>query len=178
MRDRLKNTAIKPGTEGPGLEQYQAELHRYLARCLRQRQDADDLLQDVYVRFLQSPHQALVRQPRAYLYRIASNVVAELNLQLKRRPVTYDSQAAEQGLENESAANVWSDALGEQLHQHRQLQRMLQQLPKPYRAVLLLRARDGLSYEEISVRLDLAQQTVKKYLFRALAQFRAARWER
>lgn len=162
----------------PGLEQYQAELHRYLARCLRQRQDADDLLQDVYVRFLQSPQQALVRQPRAYLYRIAANVLAELNLQLKRRPVTYDSEAVENKLEHDSATDAWGDELGETLHRHRQLERMLLQLPKLYRAVLLLRARDGLSYEEIAGQLSISPQTVKKYLFRALAQFRAAHWER
>lgn len=176
MNQDPKNQAQIP--EGFSPEQYQAELHRYLVRCMRDGRDADDLLQDVYVRFLQSPHKELVRQPRPYLYRIAANVVAEINLRAKRRPVTYDTAIAEQSLEDASAANVWSDALGEKLHQTRQLQHMLLQLPRLYRAVLVLRARDGLSYDEIAARLNISAQTVKKYLFRALAQFRATHWER
>lgn len=159
----------------PALEHYQTELHQYLVRRMRQRQEAADLLQDVYVRFLQSPHKELVRQPRAYLYRIASNVVAELNLQLKRRPVTYDSALADLELEHRSAETMWSDPLYDQLQQQRLINDLLQKLPKTYRAILLLKAREGLSYDEIAARLKISPQTVKKYLFRALAGFRAAR---
>ena len=46
------------------------------------------------------------------------------------------------------------------------------------RAVFVLRKRDGLSYTEIARALDISVHTVKKYLARAVAQCRSARWER
>ena len=39
--------------------------------------DADDLLQDAYVRFLTAPRAALT-EPRAYLYRIATRLVLDV----------------------------------------------------------------------------------------------------
>src|SRR5579864_5933728 len=101
---------------------------------MRHRQDVEDLLQEVYVRFLQSPHQELVRQPRPYLYRIATNVVAEFNLRQKRQPLTYDSEATLGQLEEDSAADAWRDSLGERLHNRQLLKKLLTRLPKVHRA--------------------------------------------
>ena len=64
------------------------------------------------------------------------------------------------------------------LDTQRQLAAILDELPPLYRAILLLQKRDGMSYVEIAKELDLSVHTVEKYLFRALALVRAAKWER
>ena len=161
--------------KGLELEQYQPELHRYLVRCMRSNRDIEDLLQDVYVRFLQSPHKDLVRQPRPYLYRIAANVVAEFNLRQRRQPLTYDSDIANEKLEEKSAADDLADAHNDQ---RQLLTKILQRLPKIYRTVLVMRMREGLTHEEIAQKLNLAPVTARTYLSRALALCRAAQWDR
>jgi RNA polymerase sigma factor (sigma-70 family) len=64
----------------------------------------------------------------------------------------------------------------EQIHQERLVKAVLAQLPPLYAAILVMKKRDGLSYEEIARALQISVHTVKKYLFRAVAQARAANW--
>lgn len=174
--DSIKQSTAAEARPKTRLEQYRTELHRFLTRHLHSAQDAGDLAQDVYLRFLQLPHNDLVRQPQAYLYRIAANLVYEYRLKERRRDVACDPDL----LENiaEQSADITEDGLEERLSTHQQLERVLRQIPPIYRAVLLLQKRDGLSYAEIAQELGLSVHTVQKYLFRALAHCRAADWER
>jgi RNA polymerase sigma factor (sigma-70 family) len=151
-------------------EQYRQELHRFLVRRLRDPTDAQDVGQDVYLRFLQVSQRETVREPQAFLYRLASNLVYELRVR-RRGPVTFDSQIAdimqEQRDERES-----EDALTG-LSTAQQIDRALLQLPKSYQTVLLLRKRDGLTPDEIAERVGLSKATVYTYLIRAIALFKA-----
>ncbi len=172
---------VEPSSSAPTafrLEQYAEELYRFLLRRLRRRQEAEDLLQAVYVRFLQTPHNELVRQPRAYLYRIATNLVSEFGLRSRRDPVIYDSEAAAHTAEHATAEQAGEDALGDRLALEQQLQRVVMQLPRTYRTVLLLRAVEGLSFEEIAARCAITEQSARKYLVRAMALCRTANWEK
>jgi RNA polymerase sigma-70 factor (ECF subfamily) len=165
-----------PRSRDAVLEHHAPALYRFLARRLRSRRDAEDLLQSVYLRFLQTPNTELVRQPRAYLYRIATNVLSEFHLRRGREPVLYDSQTANEAAELMPAGEACTDVFGERLAMEEQLKRVLDQLPRTYRAVLLMRTRDGMSFKEIARRLNIAEQSARKYMVRAMAQCRTARW--
>jgi RNA polymerase sigma factor (sigma-70 family) len=167
------------GRDPAAIEKHQPALYRFLMRRLGGNEEARDLAQDVYLRFLQSPHNALVRQPQAYLYRIAANLVNEYALRQKREQVTYDSDAVQEL--HEHTGDAWTDEPGDQLNREQEvarLERVLGQLPAVYQAVLVLRTRDGLTREAIARELGLSPQTVKKYLFRAVAHCRTADWSR
>jgi RNA polymerase sigma-70 factor (ECF subfamily) len=164
------------GFVGTAFEQYHAGLHRFLMRRLRSAQNAQDLAQETYLRLLRMDRHELVRKPQAYLYRIASNLVYEFKLRERNEPVSFDSEAFEQAAET-PAGMVTGDA-SEGLDASRQLDAVLGQLPPLYRAVFLLRKRDGMSYPEIARALDISVHTVKKYLARAVAQIRCAHWDR
>src|SRR5688572_16207969 len=110
---------------GIALEQYASELFSFLAKRLRSRQEAEDLLQSIYLRFLQTPHTELVRQPRAYLYRIAANMLSEFYLRQRREPIVYDSAAALESAEHVQPADVWADVFGERLAMQDQLARII-----------------------------------------------------
>lgn len=156
-------------------EQYRPALHRYLMRLLRDPQDAQDFAQEVYVRFFQLPEGHAIRNPAAYLLRIATNLVYEYRIRPDRQVVTYDSEIADE------RAQVLPSALGSdpshQLTSAEHLDRVLAQIPPAYRQALLLHKRDGLSYAEISARLGISLEAVKKRIVRALAYGRRARWD-
>jgi DNA-directed RNA polymerase specialized sigma24 family protein len=74
------------------LDRYRYALRRFLIQRLRNAQDASDLSQEVYLRLLRVPDATLVRQPRAYLFRIAANVLYEFHMRQQHESVTFDSE--------------------------------------------------------------------------------------
>jgi RNA polymerase sigma factor (sigma-70 family) len=161
-----------------GLDQYAPGLYRYLARRVRRNQHIEDLVQYVYQRFLQSPGHELVRQPQAYLYRIAANVFNEWALHEGREIITYDSESLAEKADQSIDAFAAKDDLSDRVALEEQLQRILAQVPAKYRVVFLLSTRDGLTCREIAEQLHITPQTAKKYLSRALAYCRSADWNR
>jgi RNA polymerase sigma-19 factor, ECF subfamily len=176
LRDTAINHANRKG--GPvesAFEQYWRGLHKFLMRRLRSSHNAQDLAQEAYLRLLRVEDIELIRQPQAYLYRIASNLAYEFKLREQKDVVTFDSEVMDDVAEHPH--ELFADEL-DRLGATQQLEHVLGQLPPMYRAVFVLRKRDGLSYAEIAKSLDLSVHTVKKYLARAVAQCRAADWGR
>src|SRR5579862_8442386 len=59
------------------------DLVRFIAKRLRSAADARDLAHEAYVRLLRVKRGDLIRDPRAYLYRIAANILYEFELKRK-----------------------------------------------------------------------------------------------
>src|SRR5262249_59969631 len=60
-----------------------SDLVRFIARRLRSVADARDLAHEAYVRLLRVKRKDLIRDPQAYLYRIAANILYEFELKKK-----------------------------------------------------------------------------------------------
>src|SRR5688500_3362693 len=128
---------------------YRRELHRYLLRRLRRPQDLDDLTQEVYMRLLRMDRMECIREPLAYLYSIAANVVADFTLSERRRHerVTPDSDAVETWADD--ASQALPDDIAERTSLERQLEAALNQLPPLQAAALVLHYQEGMSCDEI-----------------------------
>jgi RNA polymerase sigma factor (sigma-70 family) len=159
---------------GPGSAFYRSELHRYLMKRLRNSQDAHDLAQEAFLRYLQLPNVSLLRNPKGYLFRIAVNLISEWQLRRDRSTVTFNSDLADK------RSSVLQDAttdVSEQLSSREHLLKILEQIPPTYRRVLLMNKAQGLSYWEIAEKLNVAPETVLKYLARATAAARKAQFD-
>lgn len=157
---------------------YRRELHRYLMRRLRQPQDVDDLAQDVYERLLRLDDEKVVHKPLAYLYGVASHVLANYRIEVEqeRKRVVISSDEADDWAEHPSC--VLPDDLAERLNLQQQIDWAMAQLPPTHAAVLLAHKRDGLSYEEVAEKLGLSIHTVEKYVTQAKARIRTMGWDR
>ena len=152
----------------PGFDDLLAHREGVFRICLgftRDRAEAEDLAQDVYLRAYRNLGR--MREPFAskeWLYRIAKNACldrnkkARLRAQLLRRWASDGTPAGDRKP---------SDAADERLAR---LKAEVQRLPKKLSAVLVLRFYGGLSYQEIARTLGLAKGTVMSRLSRARAR--------
>lgn len=153
---------------------YPAALHRYLMRRLRDKHDAQDLAQEAYLRYLQLPSSGAVRDPAAYLFKIAFNLISEWRLRRDRSVVSCDSELLDQ---QAASVSVETPDMVDQLASRERLEKVLEQVPVTYRRVLLMSKCDGLSNAEIARSLNVTPDTVVRYLGRAMAFARRARWD-
>jgi RNA polymerase sigma factor (sigma-70 family) len=154
-----------------------APLFRYLLARMPQREDAEDLAQEAFLRLLRVPQTDLIVHPDAYLFRIAANLLLEFRMRAKRSRVMFDSDRADSigrtlGGDDEPGAAV------ELLADTASLQRAIDALPLKCRTALVLHRRDGLTYAQIGVKLGVSPDMVKKYLAQAVARCRIALGEK
>lgn len=145
------------------------ELQRFLLRRVGDRQDVDDLSQEVFARLMRVENAELIRNPLAYLFGIATYVVREFRQRKQQQCVIFDSDMAEALVEDGRDATARN---ADSLELQNWLDNALMQLPPAHQAVLLLVKRDGLSYEEAAAKTGLSVHTVEKYLVEARARLR------
>jgi len=155
------------------IEAYAPRLVRFLEQRTGSGPDAQDLAQEAYFRLCRVREPDLIREPESYLFRIACNLANELALRHRNQPTLVELDAAlpELALSDDGS-------FAERLESRSSVQKLegiLTELPPLYRAVLLLRKRDGYTHDEIAERLGISRHTVHKYLSRALFSCRE-RW--
>jgi RNA polymerase sigma-70 factor (ECF subfamily) len=145
------------------------DLHRYVQKRLRRGADVPDLTQEIFERFLRGDWRAKVRNPQAYLFGIASHVIADAMMAEQRGVVTFDSEASARAAENIESSVPDS---AESVSFEQELLQALKHLPEAHRAALLLTKRDGLSCKEAAQRMKTTEGTVRVYVCEARAQLK------
>jgi len=164
------SAATKPGTSGQiqaWADQWHGDLVKFLSRRTTTAADAQDLAQEVYLRLLRVERLDLIRKPRSYLLRIAANLLCEWRLKAPQARPHDDSDL----VMLQAADDPEADAIRERRAQR--IAAELEQLTPAMRAALVLQVRDGLSYEEIAIRMNASRRMVKRYLLEAYARLRA-----
>jgi len=148
-----------------------ATLSSYFLRRVAHRWDAQDLVQEVYLRLLRmEPADAEnIRNPEAYLFTVAANLAKEHAVLRQQQPLGDDglTQVIDQ-LSTPCSAEADVDR---ELRRQR-LGAMIKRLSPKCRAVLVMHYRDELSYREIAERLSISTNMVKKYIVKGLAACR------
>lgn len=158
---------------GQAYSRYSGELKTFLARRSRRTQSADDLMQEIYMELLRYGPRSAVREPQAYLYKIAWHVVNRYNAQSRRDAVSHEPQELDRIVNR--AADPPPDEIEVGLDAEQRILEALKALPPLYGAALILSRRDGLSYSEIARELHISVHTVRKYLTRAVAHLKNAK---
>jgi RNA polymerase sigma factor (sigma-70 family) len=145
-------------------------LQAFFRRRIRSKADAPDLAQEVYLRMMRVRDQDAIRNPVHYLYAVANNLVKEHALAARRRAGSVDIEE----VETHELLQVLPAFEGEvdALQRVARLRTVLKQLRPKCQAAVALRFTDGLTYQEIAVRLGISRQMAKKYVEQALVHCR------
>jgi RNA polymerase sigma factor (sigma-70 family) len=143
------------------VDRYQGRLLGFCRQMLGSTEDAEDVLQEVFV----NSYKAMLADEREinlrpWLYRIARNRC----LNHLRKP-TADAQESMDMVPMVEAAST-----AEKVHNREEFRQLLSdvsKLPETQRSALLLREMDAMSYEEIAQAMDTSVPSIKSLLVRA-----------
>jgi RNA polymerase sigma factor (sigma-70 family) len=149
-------------------QRWNRSLFRFLGRRVRSTVDIEDLAQETYLRLLRARDLGEVRNPQAYLLRVASHVLVEWrgNEPRPESLVTIEDEL----LIDDSSPQFELEASISQEH----LNHTLAAASPTMRAVLLLRLRDERSCKDIAAELDITLRQVRRYLARGYERLRSA----
>jgi len=161
---------------------YQDRLYAFGLRLTGSPRDAEEIAQDAFVR----AYRALARYPveqvrtlklRAWLFQVTVNVAR--NRARTRRPAETalaSVDGSRDGLAELPADddNTQPEHVAERHDEQDRVAAVVASLPERYRAAVVLRHIQGLSYQEIAATLGQPAGTVKSNVHRGVAYLRAA----
>ena len=159
------------------VERYQTRLLNFVYRTVGDRERAEDLVQEAFVRV----HRHLARFDRSkkfstWIYTIASNLAKNELRNRSRNPLVY-FQTMTSGWEDEDRPlefedpNARPDDEFDRKHLRELVDAAVKRLPTHHREVFVLRELEGRSYEEIAEITHCNLGTVKSRLNRARSAF-------
>jgi len=159
------------------VDRYQGRLLNFIYRTVGDRERAEDLVQEVFIRV----HRHLARFDRSkkfstWIYTIASNLAKNELRNRSRNPIVL-FQTMTSGWEDEERPLEFEDTqsrpddLFRKRHVRTLVEQTVAQLPQHHREVFVLRELEGRSYEEIAEITHCNLGTVKSRLNRARSSF-------
>jgi RNA polymerase sigma-70 factor (ECF subfamily) len=154
------------------IEAHSAAVFGYLWRLLRDEADAEDCLQETFLRAFRAYPRLRAgahANPAAWLYRIATNTARTH----QRRRARADSRTAALDPALAAAGDGSSPArLAEQRLALAALARAVDALPHQQRAALILRKYQALSYGEIAETLECSEAAARANVYQAVKRLR------
>ena len=149
---------------------YSGPLLAYLVTQVRRREDAEDLLGEVFLQAMRDVlrFEGTLSGFRAWLYRIATNRAVDLARRNQRRPEEPLDVASEQAGSADPAGEALGRVEGERLWQ------AVRALPEAQRQVVSMRLAGGLSAPEIAEAVGKPVGAVKALQHRALVNLTRA----
>lgn len=155
------------------VRRYNQRMYRVARAILRDDTEAEDVMQDAYVRAYQHLHQFEGRSPfSTWLTRIAVHeALARLRFRRRMRQLDESNEEGDTAVPViEQSPNPEQEASKVELG--RLLEEALLELPEQYRSVLMLRHVEEMSTAETAEALSLTEENVKVRLHRGRALMR------
>jgi RNA polymerase sigma-70 factor (ECF subfamily) len=158
-----------PDADGNLYARSRVVLRPALAGRLGSPDDAEDVLHEAFIRFLNAYSGRTIANPLALLGRIAMNIVRDLGRSERLHRTRIEAQGGDvcRGPQPHDPETICADQQG-----LRKAQEAIDRLPPRCREVFLLHRLDGLSHAEVARVLGISRSMVEKHLARADRQVR------
>jgi len=138
---------------------------RFAESILYNTQDAEDVVQDCYIRLLERKERGTILNQEAYMMQAVRN--ASLDLLRKNRPEELDEQYWENKVRS---PDLWQQLM--QKEQAAQLRQLMQLLSEKQRTAFYLRDVEGYELSEIEALMGINNEAVRAHISRARKQLR------
>jgi RNA polymerase sigma factor (sigma-70 family) len=145
------------------------ELRKFLTVKLKSEEEAADITQEACVRVLSLRVPQDIRQPRAFLFKTALNLVVDTFRQPRRRVPHLPDETVLASLPS-STPNP--ESIVEARERLTLLQAAIAELPPKCRRVFLLHKFGNLTHKEIAARLGISRNMVEKHIIKAMTHCR------
>jgi RNA polymerase sigma-70 factor (ECF subfamily) len=151
------------------IERYQGKLFAYLFRLIGNREEAEDLLQDVFIKAYRNINSYdTARKFSSWIYRIAHNeAVNFIKRRYLKRFISWEDVSSTKDKLEVRSMDDGPDEIWIKKESVKGVGEAINKLPLKYRQVLLLRYFSDKSYEEISEILGKPLNTVGTLINRA-----------
>lgn len=136
-------------------ERYRRQLRAFISRRVASSSEVEDILQEVFLRFVQADAATPIGQVAAWLFRVARNRIVDHSR--KRRESAYPvcEQDDDTGLVSEVTSLLADDSDTPEIRYMRalvwvELEKALDELPEPQRDVFYLTEIEGFSFRELA----------------------------
>ncbi|NKB71383.1 MAG: sigma-70 family RNA polymerase sigma factor [Candidatus Latescibacteria bacterium] len=147
------------------VKRYQTPLYNFVYRFVGDRETAEDIVQETFLRCLKHSHQyPVIEQVSTWLYTIAGNL-AKTELRRRKRwhwvPIGPSEEEEKTSFYEPVAKERLPGEHTDTMQVHQSVVEAIHGLPAEFREAVLLRDLNGLSYEEISKVINCPVGTVK-----------------
>jgi RNA polymerase sigma-70 factor, ECF subfamily len=153
------------------VERYQAKVFSIIYGILRNRNDAEDIAQQVFAKIYFSIKNFDFRSSLlTWIYKITVNECYDYLRKKRVRKLVYESDFSSDEtlrMENSEPATDQAPAVDRQLAQHDLILKLLSKLSEEDRSLILLKEVEGHSVEELSEMTGMNENTIKVKLFRS-----------
>jgi RNA polymerase sigma factor (sigma-70 family) len=152
------------------MDELTERLRRFIRRQVASREDAEDVIQDAYVRLLRYSAKQTVENPERLLFSTARN----LAIDSRRRRQSRERTAAGYALLEACEADLpGADELVDALQRLKTVEAAVARLPRRCREIFVMHRIEGMSYSEIAKRCGISVSAVEKNMARACLQIDA-----
>jgi len=151
------------------IQQYHNELKIYLIQHNHSPDIAEDILQDAFIRLVKAKPDSEIKNPRAFLYKIVSNLAIDYHRSHKRRQNRHADESELVELTDQSPS------LEHQLYTQEQLaflKQAISELPPKCRQVFIMHKFRFYPYSKIMQELNISESTVLKHMVKAMQHCR------
>ncbi len=140
---------------------YCHKLHQFVFMYLKQEEDAEEVVQEVFIKIWESREKVDVYLSfESFLFTIAYN--STMSLLRKRVSETKSREYLKSLQQINSAEQVIGEIQFKELDN--KVQSLLQQLTPRQKEIYLLSREDGLTHKEIAIKLNISESTVNNHL--------------
>lgn len=147
--------------------EYYKEILYYIQRMVGDKEEAKDVTQEAYIRVLEIDSKSQISNKRAYLYKIARNLVIDGSKKKhKNFEVTYEEDSYSIPKEEQPEEIITT------LDEQELLMKTIQTLPAKSKQAFVLHIINGYTRKEISEKMGISTNAVEKHITRATSKIK------